>query len=89
MANDFVEVIVVVSAAPDRRLVEEWFAKRELSLTPMRAGYLATGNVRAIEKAFGVSVRDIRGTVELPIPGRLRNLITSVAIREPPRYTTQ
>lgn len=82
MSDEFTEAIVCLVSLQDRREVSDWFARRGLSVLPMRAGMLINGSRTVLFRALGAT--DQLGLRELPVPEVLRAKVSSITLS--PKY---
>lgn len=76
VGSEHVEVVVALRPAADAGAVVEHLRRHGLTVVPLTAGLLATGDVRAAQAAFGA---------ELGVPDALREHVESVAVVPPKR----
>ena len=86
MTDDFVQLFLKWSSAGEHPEVKAWLERNGLSSMPMKQGLLVTGNRQRIEKAFAVSLENVQGPFELPIPEDLTQHVSSIALPRPRSY---
>ena len=80
VTSSHVEAVLLWSEAGPSDAVREWFTARGLSVVPMRAGLLISGEQSLIESAFAVDLGQSPLPVSLPVPEALKPHVRSIAI---------
>lgn len=86
MGRDYIEAILVWSENGPSPSAVEWFSKRGLTATPMRAGLLISGDRQTFDAVFSVGLQMLEPPVSLPIPAELMSVVSSITIPKPRRF---
>jgi hypothetical protein len=86
LADDYIELFVewAPNAATDR--ARRWLEQRGFRVNTTKSGVLLLGTKNQIEKAFSVSLENIKLPVNLQVPAELRECIESITIPKPRSY---
>ncbi len=87
MDTDFLEAMAECADDDARRLANQWFSDQGLTVIHMRAGLLLSGDVATFERVFGLSLQDVTGPFELPVPQQVGQTVSWVGIPKPRQYT--
>jgi hypothetical protein len=86
MAGDYLELFLKWAPGGENPDVKAWLAKHDLSVMRMTNGLLVSGSRPSVEKAFSVSLQDVQGSFEVPVPDELKSHVASITLPGPRSY---
>jgi hypothetical protein len=86
LADDYIELFVKWTPNTITDSARRWLEQRGFMVTPMKSGVLLLGTRNQIEKAFSVSLENIKPPANLPVPTELRDYVDSITIPKPRSY---
>jgi hypothetical protein len=84
--TDYVEAILLWAGQGPSPEASEWMTRHGLSVVPMTAGMLISGDRQTFERAFGVKLVGRQPPVSLPVPAELRDVVESIGIPPERRF---